>query len=465
MLQDFIGAHKGEFRDQTELRAQTNTVSRVNFLAGNMVGNEQSVTGGVSARVHRGGTAGFASMAEYSEDGVRRVLAAATENALFMDRQVNRGRPPFPAVAGGNVPPKTEPREQAKQAALIEFSKALDALITGRYKDLSSRYVTTFCLDIEKLIAVGSGSGIDGTDGRFFQPRTTVYVGMTAEDSEGHPVELYQSFGGFGGFDELFSDPALLVPELDGLHRRLMDKRDGVFAEAGLRRCVLHPDLAGMLAHEAVGHTTEADLVLGGSVAGTNLGKPVASELIGLVDFAHTALGKTCPLPVYLDDEGVPAEDVTIIENGILKNFMHSRETARHFETKPQGNARAFLFSDEPLIRMRNTAILPGRNKLEELIAGVDDGYYLIKTGNGQADATGEFMFSVTMGYEIKGGKLGRAIRDTTISGVAFEMLKTVDMVSDDFVWEAAGFCGKKQPMTVGMGGPAIRCELAIGGK
>ncbi len=86
-------------------------------------------------------------------------------------------------------------------------------------------------------------------------------------------------------------------------------------------------------------------------------------------------------------------------------------------------------------------------------------------SGNGQADTTGEFMFGVTMGYEIKNGKLGRALLDTTISGVAFEMLKTVDMVGDSVVWSSSGFCGKKQPMPVGMGGPALRCKVMIGGR
>jgi TldD protein len=220
-----------------------------------------------------------------------------------------------------------------------------------------------------------------------------------------------------------------------------------------------------MLVHEAVGHTVEADSVRGGSVAGPNLGKRVASDLVNMVDFAHTALGKPAPLPVYLDDEGVIAEDALLIENGILKGFMHSRESAQHFGVKPQGNARAYDFSDEPLIRMRNTAILPGKDKLEDMIASVDDGYYLVKTNNGSADATGEFMFGVELGYEIKGGKIGRAIRDTTVSGIAFEMLKTIDMISDDMSWSCAGTCGKKQPMPVGMGGPAVRCDITIGGR
>jgi TldD protein len=144
---------------------------------------------------------------------------------------------------------------------------------------------------------------------------------------------------------------------------------------------------------------------------------------------------------------------------------MHSRESAMDFGVAPTGNARAFEFSHSPIIRMRNTAILPGKDKLDDIIASVDDGYFLVKTGNGQADSTGEFMFSVDLGYEIKNGKLGKAIRETTISGVAFEMLKTVDMVSDDMAWEISGFCGKGQPMTTSMGGPALRCEMNIGGR
>ena len=460
MLQDLLSAQKRSFGDYTELRAQVNTTRQVALLAGNMVANAQSSTSGVSARVYRGGTFGFASGAEYTNESVKNVLSAAAGNAAFMDAHVKKGSPPLPAAAQDKVALKTAPGDAIPQSVLIDYAKTLDNMITEKYKNLSSRTVVANCLGIEKLLAVS-----DGADSHFFQPRSMIYIFMTADTSDGIPVELFKPFGGFGRFDALFTDPALLAKELDDLYEALMKKREGVYSNAGLRKCVLHPDLAGILAHEAVGHTVEADLVLGGSVAGHNVNKQVASELITMVDFAHTALGKPCPLPVYVDDEGIIAEDVTLIEKGILKNFMHSRESARHFGVKPQGNARAFTFSDEPLIRMRNTAILPGKDKLEDMIASIDDGYYLVKTGNGQADTTGEFMFSVTLGYEIKNGKIGQAIRDTTISGVAFEMLKTVDMLSDDMSWDCAGFCGKKQPMTVGMGGPALRCDVNIGGR
>ena len=460
MLTDLLSARKADFKDHTELRAQVNTSKRVTLLAGNMVANTQSSAGGVSARVYRGGTFGFASGAEYSDDSVRNVLTAATDNAVFMDTHVNKGSPALPQAQTGKFELQTLPGEEIPQGRLIDFANKLDGIIAERYKNLTSRIVIADYLGIEKLLVVS-----DGADVHWFQPRSSVIVFLNTQTADGLPVELFHPFSEFGRFDELYPDPAALLPELDMLYEQLMDKREGVYSRAGLCKCVMHPELAGILAHEAVGHTVEADIVLGGSVAAHNVNKQVASELVSMVDFAHTAFGKPCPLPVYVDDEGVIAEDANLIENGILKGFMHNRETARHFGVKPQGNARGFLFSDEPLIRMRNTVILPGASKLEDMIASIDDGYYLMKSGNGQADTTGEFMFSVALGYEIKNGKLGKAIHETTISGVAFEMLKTVDMVSDDMYWSIGGFCGKKQPMTTGMGGPAIRCDVNIGGR
>ncbi len=135
-------------------------------------------------------------------------------------------------------------------------------------------------------------------------------------------------------------------------------------------------------------------------------------------------------IPVYVDDEGTPARDVVMIDRGRLTGFMHSRETAARLGQAPTGNARAYNPNDEPLVRMRNTAILPGSSKLAQMIEGVDDGYLLLKTSNGQADSTTEFMFGITLAYEIRDGKVGRAVRATTVSGSAIKVLQSVDAVS-----------------------------------
>ena len=461
MLTDILTPQKALFlpNAHTELRGQLSRSRGVSIISGNLTGNARQDISGISARVYKNGTYGFASMAEYSTDAAKEVLRAANENAEFMDKNVNKGRPMLPQLSNGrqfminDVP-------DAEQRLYVDFAKSVDAYISEKYKNLTSRTVAAREDSMEKLLCVSNGF-----DAHTCLQRSYIYVFLNAETANGVPVELFKAFGGEGGFEANFKDPESLYAEIDALYERLMQKREGVYADAGEKTVVLGGMMTGMLAHEAVGHTVEADLVLGGSVAGPNLGKQVASEIVNLTDFAHTAFGEKAPLPVYVDDEGVEAKDAKIIENGILVGYMNNRESAQRFGMEPCGNARAWAFSDEPLIRMRNTAVLPGKDKLEDIIASVDDGYYLIDSSNGQADTTGEFMFGVSMGYEIKNGKLGRALLDTTISGVAFNMLKTVDMVSDEVVWSSSGFCGKKQPMPVGMGGPALRCKVMIGGR
>ena len=461
MLQDIIGSRKELFADgvQTVLRGHENRNRRAVLLKGNLVQNARSEAAGISARVNNRGTYGFASIAEYSPEAAERVIRAATENALFLGKHSGRNITLPPSFGTGAVPLNRE-IEDTEQKTIIDLCRTVDGYVEKNCPNLISRTVV-YTEDSQDRIICSS----DAYSGHLTTPRCYVYVMMTAETRNGVPVEMFKAFGGFGSFRDYFSDLAGIQAGIDELYRKVMDKREGVYAEAGYKTVVLGGMMGGMLAHEAVGHTVEADLVRGGSVAGPNLNKQVASELVTMVDFAHTYNGAPAPLPVFLDDEGTKAEDAVLIRDGILTGYMNDRESAAEYGVKPMGNARGWTFSDEPLIRMRNTCILPGKNTVEELIESVEDGYYLVDSGNGQADLTGEFMFGVTCGYEIKNGKLGKALLDTTVTGVAFDMLKTVDMVSNEVQWSSSGFCGKKQPMAVGMGGPHMRCKIMIGGR
>ena len=462
MLQDILEKEKELFEDgvQTVLRGQENRNRRVVILKGNIVQNSRNESRGINARVGKNGLFGFASIAEYSEEAARKVLKAASENAALLAKHTENKGIILPPSYGSGIIPTNRDIVDTEQKKIIEACMTLDDYIAKKYPNLESRTVV-YSEDSQDRIVYSS----DAYSGHLTTPRCYIYVMMTSKTKDGVPVELFKALGGYGCFDDQFSDVSKYYEDVDKLYKKVMDKTEGVYAEAGYKTVVLGGMMGGMLAHEAVGHTVEADLVMGGSVAGPNLGKRVASDLVTMIDFAHTYNGETAPLPVYLDDEGTKAVDAELIKDGILTGYMNSRETAEKYKMKPTGNARGWTFSDEPLIRMRNTCILPGKNTVEELIASVDDGYYLIDSGNGQADLTGEFMFGVTCGYEIKNGKLGRALLDTTVTGVAFEMLKTVDMVSNEVEWSSSGFCGKKQPMAVGMGGPHMRCKIMIGGR
>ena len=461
MLEDILKKHKNLFEAgmTSVLRGQENRRRLIVLQNGNLVQNERSSERGICARVSLNGSYGFASNAEYSDDAAIKTIKAATENAKYLARYNNENKV-FSKVKAGNYIRSKRMIIDFEQKRLIDLCKEIDAYIEKTYTDLVSRTVVYREDTMEKIIVTS-----DANDGHVAYPRCRIFVEMGMKAADGNTIELYKLWGGFGHMEDHFAKLDEVYAGIDKLYVDLHAKAEGVYAEAGVKDVILDPNVAGMIAHEAIGHTVEADLVQGGSVAGPNLNKMVASEKISIVDFAHTALGEQASLPVYIDDEGVEAKDAVLIENGILKGYMHDRKSAAEFGVEPCGNARGYGFSDEPLIRMRNTLVLPGQDKLEDMIASIEDGYYLCNTGNGQADLTGEFMFGITMGYEIKHGKLGKAILDTTVSGVAFDMLKTVDMVADKAVWDPFGTCGKKQPMAVAMGGPAIKCKITIGGR
>ena len=444
---------------QTVLRGQENRYRRIVVQNGNVVQNARSEQNGVSANVYKNGVNGFASIAEYTGAAAEQVLKAATENAQYLNKYTRNKKAALPDYRTGWITSKSVILD-IEQKKLVDMCMEIDTYIGKTYPKLSNRMVIYREDTMEKIIYTS-----DACNGHVVYPRFALYVVIGMESKEGEPLELTECFGGYGNIKDNPVPMKEVQEKVERLYKRICDKAEGVYAEAGVKTVILDSDVAGMIAHEAVGHTVEADLVLGGSVAASNLGKQVASEKISIVDYAHTVGEEMAPLPVFLDDEGVEAKDAVLVENGKLTGYMNNRETAGHFGVEPCGNARAREFSDEPLIRMRNTLVLPGKDKLEDMIASVDDGYYLMSTGNGQADLTGEFMFGINMGYEIKNGKLGRAIFDTTVSGVAFDMLKTCDMVADKIKWSPYGTCGKKQAMAVSMGGPAIKCQINIGGR
>ncbi|HOH60040.1 MAG TPA: TldD/PmbA family protein [Candidatus Cloacimonadota bacterium] len=445
--------------DYWEIKQQENREQMVFFLNGNMIHNNRSSSSGMMCRAYQSGAWGLASSALADSPTLGRICSKAASNAALLARHRTGKQillPSNPARGEYLFYTKKQPWSFAQRR---DFVQDLDNYIHTKYPGLSTRQLGIRQDETEKHIITS-----DGGEMHVMIPRSFLYVLMVDKGPDG-PVQGYRALGGFGQFEDIYSDPKEVYEELEKVYQETQDMKDTVYAQAGSFDCVLDSRLAGILAHEAVGHTTEADFVLNGSIAGDYLNQAVASPLVSLIDVAHTYADTICPVPVFIDDEGTLAEDCVIIDKGILKSYMHNKESAAMLGMQLTGNARGHCFYDEPLIRMRNTMIVPGKDKLAEMIASIEEGYYLVESNNGQADATSEFMFGIALGYEVKNGKLGKAIKSTTMSGVAFDLLKTVTMVSDDMYWTASGMCGKKQSIQVGMGGPAIKCRVNLGGK
>jgi TldD protein len=455
-LARFVAADRG----YTELRIHRNRTRRVVMRRGSLIENSTATSAGCSARCHARGTFGFASLPADDDAALGQVLAEARANTDLVGLRAGHSDRPLPQTAPGTGSHDYRAAQSSLGAAArIDLLKRLDDYVRGRYPDVINTDLVIGEFASEKALATSEGALTYCRS-----PRAILYVQLSMQGGDG-PVQLYEALGGFGDFEDQLATLAASERTIDQLYEDLRRKAEGAFCEAGLHDVVLDSDVAGILAHEAIGHTCEADLVLAGSVVADRIGQQVASEKITLVDQAGRGHADGGGIAIHVDDEGTPCRDVAIIENGVLKEFLNNKATALELGAVPTGNARAYSFSDEPLVRMRNTAIMPGTDKLADMIGAVENGYYLKRSSNGQADLTSEFMFGIVCGYEIRGGKLGRAIRDTTISGVAFDVLRAVTHVGDTLTWSNGGWCGKKTIIPVGMGGPAIKTRLNLGGR
>jgi len=231
--------------------------------------------------------------------------------------------------------------------------------------------------------------------------------------------------------------------------------------KGGVFPAVIAPNVVGVFVHEAFGHLAEADLTMSGSAVKDKLGFSIANENVTIVDDPGIDGG----FGTYkYDDEGVEARKTTLLDRGVVRELMVDREYAKKLGEKPTGNARAENYRVPPLIRMRNTFMIPRDYSVEELFEGVDYGYYLVSFRGGQANLDGTFQVGIQEAYEIVNGEVRGPVRNVSISGNTLETLSMVDAVGKDFKLEY-GRCGKGQTAFVSDGGPHIRVKkVVIGG-
>ncbi len=237
---------------------------------------------------------------------------------------------------------------------------------------------------------------------------------------------------------------------------------DAEQAPSGKLPVVLDPDMAGLIAHESFGHGLEADQVLRNrSFLSDKLNERVASEDVTIVDNSayENAYGTYA-----FDDEGVKSKRNVLVKNGILRGFLHSRETASALKASPTGNGRAQNFSRKVYVRMSNTYFEKGDWNLEEILEDIKCGVYLQKSSHGMEDPLGGgIQVSSVKGYLIEHGKLTTLLRPVSLSGKVLELLQKVDAVGGDFKLHP-GTCGKgyEDFVRVSSGGPSIRVKEAV---
>jgi TldD protein len=235
----------------------------------------------------------------------------------------------------------------------------------------------------------------------------------------------------------------------------------------GRTTIVLDPSQLYLQVHESCGHPTELDRVFGteASYAGTSFLTTdkldshfrYGSELVDIVADATAPGGMGT---FGWDDEGVAAQTVPLVKEGIFVGYLSSRETAPRIGRRSGGAMRADGWNRIPLIRMTNINLLPKPGmSLDEIVADTDDGLYLASNRSWSIDDRRlNFQFATEVAYEIKGGKKGRLLKNPTYTGITYEFWRSCDAVGDErsFVMLGTPNCGKGEPGQVGHVGHAV---------
>ncbi len=323
------------------------------------------------------------------------------------------------------------------------------------YKEIKSYQLSYSEIIDHRIIMNSEGTQIESLD---MKPTVAAYVVASREAKMAPYLEAWCKTKGFEFLDE---HPLSDIAEFCA--KQAIKNLDASLPPGGPTKVLVDYTSVGIIAHEAIGHCSEADLVDAGSFLKGKLNQKVCSELITIID--DPVLDDASGWLPY-DDEGVKGQRVEIIKDGILTGYLNNREYAARMNMEPTGNARAFTFKDEPLVRMRNTYIKPGDMTEEELVEAIGDGLFVTGMMNGSADTSGEFMVGTGQAIEIKNGKLtDKIFVGPTMTGNAFEMLSSTIGVGKEFLLNIGqGFCGKEQAAKVDAGGGKLACTVILGG-
>lgn len=440
----------GEFAD---IFCQRKSIMQVRFEDGKVDDVSSGIDSGAGVRVIKGDLAACAHTDILDPDHLARAANAAAE-AL---EHAGDGTPLAVKVTGGNGGgPVCEIGDDHQIPVVVDYLASCDEAARGLGKEI--RQVTAVHAgDLDEQLLVNSLGEVRESTCR----RTRLIVQVVAR-RDGVMQVGTEAPGGLGGAEFYRNQNPADAAVTAG--RRALTMLDARPSPTGKMAVVINSGTGGVLLHEACGHGLEVDHVQrGASVYAGRLGEQVASPLVGATD--NPAIAWLWGSYDF-DDEGTPSDRTVLIEEGILRNYLYGRHEAMKEGKQSTGNGRRQSFRFNPIPRMSNTYIEAGDSEPGGITASTKRGLYARKMGGGQVDpATGDYVFAVSEGYLIEGGRLGSAVRGAVLIGNGPRTLEMIDAVGDDLSFEE-GTCGKDgQGVPVTTGCPTFRiAELTVGG-
>jgi len=411
---------------------------------------------GFGVRVLVDGAWGFASSADLTADEVDRVTAQAIEIAQASGRVRER-----PVELG---PPEVHTGRYETPVAIDPFAISLEQKIDlllradAEMRRAPQVRVSTASLEfirIEKVFASTEGSYLE-------QVIIESGGGMECHAVGEHETQKRSYPNSFGRHQVTGGWEAIQAMDLIAHGARLGEEATALLTAPpcpdGVTTLILGPTQLALQIHESCGHPIELDRVLGteAAFAGTSfltmdkLGHfRYGSEVVNITADATTPGG----LGTFgWDDEGVPAQRVPIVRDGIFVGYLTSRETAARLGQRSSGAMRASGWNRIPIIRMTNINLEPGTWSFEDLLADTDHGIYMEMNKSWSIDDKRlNFQFGTEVAYEVKGGKLGQLYRNALYTGITPQFWGSCDAICNVDHWNVWGTpnCGKGQPMQI----------------
>lgn len=452
-LTQVLDALERERVDYGDVRVVEQRIESLETKNGQVEGATSSLGSGFGVRVIVSGAWGFASSSKLEKAAVGKVVkeavAIARASALVPGKKVVLSREN--SVKGKYRTRVVQDPFQVSLDEKLSVLLAADGIMRKHAQVKVARGSMNF-FRVHKLFASTEGSWTE-------QEITESGAGITALAVEGSEVQVRSypnSLGGdFASQGYEFVKSLALAENSDQIAGEACALLRAPELEPGERDIIIGSSQLALQVHESIGHPVELDRVLGteASYAGTSfvtldkLGKlKYASPIVSVYQDAtiEGALGS-----FGYDDEGVPAQRLPIIKDGLFTGYLTSRETAPVIGRTSSGAMRADGWNRIPLIRMTNINLEPGTGKLKDLIADTGEGIYFGTNKSWSIDDKRlNFQFGTEIAWEIKDGKLGRMFKNATYTGITPEFWNSCDAICGREEWKIWGLpnCGKGQP-------------------
>ncbi|MFA9393003.1 MAG: metallopeptidase TldD-related protein [Prolixibacteraceae bacterium] len=455
MLRDVIKTALSKGGDYADLFFEHKIYNNLALEDGKVNKAYSNIDFGVGIRVLKGDQTGFA----FSEDlSLKAMTNAAKMAAIIASDQSTFKKPDFTEKAPADFYKISQNWENVSVKDKVPFIQKINDKVFSL--DNKVIKVRAFLRDETSYVLFCNSDGQLSHD-----YRPMVSFGVVCNMKRGDQIENAYAARSFRKGFEFLTDELV-----DTLAQEAVDKTnilfDAIKPKAGEMPVVMGAGGSGILLHEAIGHTFEADFNRKGtSIFSDKMGKKVAESFINIVDDGTLPNDRGA---INIDDEGNEVQKTYLVKDGILTSYIHDKISAQFYGVTPTGNGRRESFRNAPLPRMRSTYMENGPHTTEEIIASVKYGVFVDNFSNGQVQiGAGDFTFFVKSGYIIENGKLTQPIKDINIIGNGPQALADMTMAASDFKADNGTWtCGKDgQSVPVSLGLPTVLVKkLTVGG-